>query len=63
MVETKCAVCLLSDGLVINIIVAVPSDLPPDGCQLIEVMNGMLCDMGWTWDGTQFNPPPVVVEA
>ena len=52
--ETTCAVCRLSDGLVINIIVAQPSDPAPDGCQLVEIMTGQTCDIGWTWDGTQF---------
>lgn len=56
--ETRCAVCLLSDGLVINIIIAKPSDLPPDGTQLVEVMNGQMCDIGWYWTGTEFVPPP-----
>ena len=58
MIETRCAVCQLTDGLVINIIVAVPSDLPPDGCQLVEVMNEQPCDIGWYWTGTEFIPPP-----
>lgn len=60
MVEARCAVCQLSDGLVVNIIVALPSDPAQDGCQLIEVMNEQVCDLGWFWDGTQFidpNPP------
>lgn len=56
--ETRCAVCQLSDGLVINIIIATPSDLPPDGMQLVEVMNGQMCDIGWYWTGTEFVPPP-----
>lgn len=64
-VPTRCAVCQLSDGLVVNIIVAVPSDPAQGGCQLVEVMNDQPCDIGWTWDGTAFidpNPPPVSVE-
>lgn len=52
--ETRCAVCQLSDGLVVNIIVAAPSDLAPDGCQLVEVMNEQLCDIGWFYDGMGF---------
>ena len=56
--ETRCAVCQLSDGLVINIIIAVPSDVPPEACQLVEVMNGQMCDIGWYWTGTEFVPPP-----
>lgn len=56
-IETRCAVCQLSDGLVINMIVAAPSDLPPDGTQLVEVMNEQPCDIGWYWDGVQFTDP------
>ena len=55
--ETRCAVCQLSDGLVVNIIVAAPSDLPPDDCQLVEVMNEQLCDIGWYYDGVSFINP------
>ena len=40
-IETTCAVCRLSDGLVMNTIVAVPSDPAPDGCQLVEIMTGL----------------------
>lgn len=56
--DTTCAVCQLADGLVINTIVASPSDPAPDGCQLIEVMAGQTCSIGWTWTGTEFLPPP-----
>lgn len=55
--DTTCAVCQLSDGLVINIILAAPSDMPPNDCQLVELMAGQACNIGWTWDGVQFNPP------
>jgi hypothetical protein len=51
---TVCAVCRLADGLVINLIIAEPTDEPPYGCQLIEVPEGTPCDLSWTWDGTQF---------
>jgi hypothetical protein len=44
---------------VVNIIVAAPSDTPQEGCQLVEVMNGMSCDIGWTWDGQTFVAPVV----
>lgn len=57
-IVTRCAVCQLSDGQVINTIVALPSDPPQDGCQLVEIMNGQQCNIGWTWDGSQFIPPP-----
>lgn len=57
--ETICAVCQLSDGLVINVIVVQPSEPAQDGCQLVEIMAGQICDIGWTWDGTQFIAPVV----
>ena len=58
---TRCAVVDLATNLVANIIVASPSDLAPDGCQLVELMNGMDCDIGWTWDGAfTFTPPAEV---
>ena len=55
--DTTCAVCRLSDGLVINIIVASPSDPAPDGCQLVEIMAGQVCDMGWYYANGVFNGP------
>ena len=58
-VPTNCAVCQLSDGLVVNIIVALPSDPTQEGCQLIEVMVDQFCDIGWYWDGVTFIPPVV----
>lgn len=55
--ETTCAVCRLSDGLVMNIIIANPSDPAPDGCQLVEVMTGQPCNIGWYWNGQTFVDP------
>jgi len=60
MIDTTCAVCRLNDELVINLIVAAPSDPAQDGCQLIEVMNGVTCEIGWTWNGSIFVPPAPV---
>ena len=54
---TTCAVCQLSDGLVVNTIIADPGDPAPDGCQLVEIMAGQACDIGWYWTGTEFVPP------
>lgn len=56
-VPTNCAVCQTQDGLVVNIIIALPSDPPQDGCFLVEVMSGQFCDIGWYWDGLIFFPP------
>lgn len=60
MVATTCAVCRLDDGLVINLIVASPSDPAQEGCQLIEVTSDMDCEIGWTWNGSIFVPPAPV---
>ena len=54
---TICAVCRLDNGLVINVIMAEPTDPAPYGCQLIEVPDGVHSGIAWTWDGTQFIDP------
>jgi hypothetical protein len=54
---TTCAVCQLSDGLVVNIIVAEPTDpYPQQGCQLIVTpdQDGNNANIGWIWNGTDF---------
>lgn len=54
---TICAVCRLDNGLVINLIVAEPTDPAPYGCQLIEVIENPekpTCGIAWTWNGTEF---------
>jgi hypothetical protein len=48
----NCAV--IKDNVVVNIIVAELTDPPPEGCTLVEIP---FCDIGYTWDGTRFNPP------
>jgi len=50
-----CAVVQISDGVVINKIIAEVTDLAPDGCQLILIDN-VVCDIGWTWNGATFIP-------
>jgi hypothetical protein len=59
---TTCAVCQLTDGLIINVIVADPTDLAPEGAQLIETpdVDGNNAQIGGTWDGTNFLPAPVI---
>ena len=60
MIKTRCAVCQLEDGLVVNVIVASSNDLAPDGCQLVEILNDQQCNIGWYFDGIGFvdpNPP------
>jgi len=56
-VEARCAVVQSADNVVVNIIVALPSDPVPDGCFLVEVMNGQDCNMGWVYDGANFVAP------
>jgi len=53
---TTCAIIQLSDGLVINVIVADPSDPAPDNCQLILTPDKFWVDaqIGWYWDGLTF---------
>lgn len=59
---TVCAECQLSDGLVINVIVAEPTDPAPDSTQLIETpdADGNNAEINGTWNGTNFLPAPVV---
>lgn len=54
---TTCAVVQLLDFVVVNIIVADPTDPAPNECELIEIQPGISCDIGWIWNGTQFIPP------
>lgn len=55
--ETTCAVCRLSDGLVMNTIIASPSDPAPDGCELVEIYTGQACGMGWYYANGAFHGP------
>lgn len=48
-----CAV-IDSNNIVVNIIVAEPTDIPPAGCTLVEIP---VCGIGYVWDGKRFNPP------
>lgn len=56
-IDARCAVVQLGDGLVINIIVAQPSDEPQIGCELIEIASGEPCNIGWFWNGSMFVDP------
>lgn len=56
-IETTCAVVRLTDGLIINCIVAVPSDPAPNGCELVEIMTGQICDIGWYCINGEFKGP------
>lgn len=52
---TTCAVIDANNQL-INMIIAEPTDVAPDGCTLVEVPIGMY------WNGTQVVSKPVVSE-
>ena len=57
---SNCAVIQISDNIVVNKIVAEPTDPTSEGTYLIQY-DDMPCDIGWIWDGTQFiNPNPVI---
>lgn len=52
---TVCAV-IDGDNQLVNLIMAEPTDVAPDGCTLVEVPAGMY------WDGTQVSALPVASE-
>lgn len=54
---SNCAVVQTSDNVVVNKIVAEPTDLAPDGTYLVLIEDGVVCDMGWIWNGTEFVAP------
>lgn len=53
---TTCAVVQIADGLVINTIMASPSDIAPDNCILVDIF-GLFVEIGYVWDGTSFIKP------
>lgn len=52
MTTPNCAV-VDSNNVVVNIIVALSTDQPPEGCILIPLY---FAQIGYTWDGENFNP-------
>jgi hypothetical protein len=55
MDAVTCAVCEIDTGLVVNVIVASPSDdCPVVGCHLVEIQGGIVCRIGDTWNGSSF---------
>jgi hypothetical protein len=57
-----CAVCLKSNGLVVNTIVASPTDPWPDPTQqLVEIRFGTAVTNGFTWNGKNFVGPDGVI--
>ncbi len=63
MDAVTCAVCNIDTGLVVNVIIASPSDnCPVVGCRLVEIQDGVLCAIGDIWDGNSFiNKNPTVI--
>lgn len=57
----KCAVIQLSDNTVTNIIVATDTDPAPIGCEL-KIIDGIYCNIGFVWNGTEFIDPNPVIE-
>ena len=55
-ISTRCAV-VNADNVAVNLIIADPAGLAPDGCILIEVQPGQNFDIGWIWDGSIFVNP------
>jgi len=59
IVNDRSAVVRLEDNVVVNIIVAPPTEPAQNGCYLVDVSDGKFCDIGWVWNGTEFyNPNP-----
>lgn len=54
---SNCAVVRNTDNIVVNKIVAEPTDLPPDGTYLVLIEDGVACDIGWVWNGVVFVDP------
>lgn len=51
-----CAVIDLTTNQQINTIIAEPTDLAPDGCQLVEIPDG------YYWDGQQISAISMAVD-
>lgn len=59
----RCAVCRLSDGVVLNIIIASDGDKPPIAdCQLIVVPDDIPCGPDYIWNGETFIDPAPIQE-
>ena len=57
VVTDRSAVVRLEDNVVVNIIVAPPTEPAQEGCYLVDVSDGKFCNIGWVWDGTTFYDP------
>lgn len=57
----QCAVVDSATSIVVNIIVAQPDDVPPEGCFLVALDDTTPCSIGWVYADGVFvdpNPPP-----
>lgn len=51
---------LIENGVVVNAILwdgNVETWSPPEGQQAIQIPDGSYAAIGWSWDGTNFEPP------
>ena len=61
----RCAVVQNSDNLVVNIIIADPTDPAPVDCFLVGIDDKPYVDIGWYYDpstGTFYPPPEMQTE-
>jgi len=55
---TNAAVVDSETNIVLNTIVADAAiDPPPDGTYLVDIPEGVYCNIGYFWSGTEFLPP------
>lgn len=55
----RCAVVQNLTNVVVNLIIADPTDQPPEDCYLVGVPDGVFVDIGWLYDPStgEFSPP------
>jgi hypothetical protein len=57
----RIAVCQTSDNVVVNVILAEVTDPAYPNTYFIEILDGVWCDIGAIWNGTEFfNPNPPI---
>lgn len=57
-----CAVVNNDTNIVENIIMAEITDTPPFNTILVPIENGIWCDIGCVWNGTDFGNQPVIAD-
>ena len=62
----RIAVCQTNDNVVINVILAEVTDPAYPNTYFIEIQDGVWCDIGAIWNGTDFtnpnSPPQEVID-